>query len=72
MCDLKRYRSRVCESKPCEGIYVESKECACVPLDAAGMYRSRIYITFIINISFELIHEIYIRITIKTETFVKQ
>ena len=37
MCDLKRYRSRVCESEPCVGDYVESEDCACVPLNAAGM-----------------------------------
>ncbi|KAK2174209.1 hypothetical protein NP493_818g02007 [Ridgeia piscesae] len=35
MCDLKRYRSRVCESEPCVGDYVESEDCACVPLNAA-------------------------------------
>ena len=46
MCDLKRYRRRVCESEPCvDGDYVESEDCPCVPLDAAGMYRSRINIT---------------------------
>ena len=46
MCDLKRYRSRVCESEPCVGgDYVESEDCACVPLDAAGMCGNRINIT---------------------------
>ena len=35
-CDLKQYRSRVCEAEPCVGDYVESLPCACVPLNPAG------------------------------------
>ena len=37
MCDSKKYRSRVCEAEPCVGDYVDSEDCDCVPLDAAGI-----------------------------------
>ncbi|KAI0235152.1 hypothetical protein LSAT2_014404 [Lamellibrachia satsuma] len=32
MCDVREYRSRVCEAEPCVGDYVESRPCDCVPL----------------------------------------
>ena len=38
MCNLQRYRTRVCDSEPCVGDDKESEYCACVPLDAAGVY----------------------------------
>ena len=37
-CDLTQSRSRVCESEPCDGVAFESQACACVPLDAAGIF----------------------------------
>ncbi len=37
-CDLTQSRSRVCESEPCDEVAFETQACACVPLDAAGMF----------------------------------
>ena len=37
-CDLTKSRSRVCKSEQCDGVAFESQACACVPLDAAGMF----------------------------------
>ena len=36
MCDLHKYRSRVCVEEPCVGETLESQPCDCVPLEPAG------------------------------------
>ena len=47
-CDLKQYRSRVCEGE-CVGESVESIACECVPFNAAGMtFLSHIYIVLLV------------------------